>query len=81
MPHEYFGWGGMWGFPIMPIIFFILILAALFIVIRGGMMCGPYGSHGNRNKPPEAAMEILKKRYAKGELTKEEFEQMKRDIE
>jgi uncharacterized membrane protein len=28
----------------------------------------------------ESPMEILKKRYAKGELTKDEFEWMKKDI-
>ena len=29
----------------------------------------------------ETALDILKKRYAKGEITKEQFDQMKKDIE
>jgi putative membrane protein len=29
----------------------------------------------------ESAFDILKKRYAKGEVTKEEFDRIKRDVE
>ncbi|NOQ96541.1 MAG: SHOCT domain-containing protein [Calditrichae bacterium] len=40
----------------------------------------------NRNQrnyfpPQEEALEILKKRYAQGEITREQFEQMKRNLQ
>lgn len=31
--------------------------------------------------PAESPLDILKKRYARGEISKEEFERMKRDLE
>jgi len=33
-----------------------------------------------RDRAGETPMEILKKRYAKGKITKEEFDSMKKDI-
>ena len=43
-------------------------------------------TNNNRNQrnyfpPQEEALEILKKRYARGEITREQFEQMKRDLQ
>jgi putative membrane protein len=36
---------------------------------------------GNRNQESgESAVEILKKRYARGEIDKEQFDQMRRDL-
>lgn len=35
--------------------------------------------HGT--KPEETALDILKKRYVKGEISREEFERMKQDIQ
>jgi len=35
---------------------------------------------GNQQLDSEAPLEILKKRYARGEITKEQYEEMKRDL-
>jgi len=66
----------MWIFPmVMPIVMIaVLVLCFYFLFGRGR----PPGEHlPGREETP---VEILKKRYAKGEITKEEFEQMKKDI-
>ena len=66
-------WGGMWMiFP--PLLFFIaLIMIPLYLWQRGGSS----KSSGDNSEPP---LEVLKKRYAKGEISKDQFEQIKKDI-
>lgn len=84
MGPEYIWWYGMWVFPlIMPIIMLIVLIAAIYLIFgRGGFR--PPGPDTDRFYGPspgsESALDILKKRYAKGEIGKEEFEQMKRDL-
>ncbi len=72
----HYGWPGMmgwWGFggPIIGIIFMALIV---FLFIRLFSAGGIYHSR------QDSALDILKKRYAKGEITKEEYDRMKKDI-
>lgn len=77
----HWGWGGMWIFPM---IMFVVMMIIFFFAVFGRWGCGPmwWGPRGHHRGPgdSETALEILKKRYAKGEITKEEFSQMKKDI-
>lgn len=72
---------GMWIIPAIMIL--IMLLFAFGIIGRGGF-CGPWSRGGGRSRgdgqSSETPMEILKKRYAKGEITKEEFDRIKRDM-
>lgn len=74
MFHSFF-WNGMWFGWIFWIIIIVLIVWA---VSNGSSRHHPIV----QNFPPqETPLDILKRRYAKGEITKEQFDQMKRDIE
>ncbi len=72
------GWG-WWGFGwIFMIIFWGLIIAGLILLIR--WLVGLSRSHTPYNKDRDSALEILRQRYAKGEIDKEEFDQKKKDL-
>jgi putative membrane protein len=72
------GWGMGWFGGIFMIIFWILILAGLVFVIR--WLIQATGKKENSVQSGSRAMEILKERYARGEIDKAQFEAMKRDL-
>lgn len=59
---------------------FIIVLIVTVMVLLVRMMSRPDMHHKDhdRGKP---AMEILKERYAKGEITKKDYEEIKQDIQ
>jgi len=74
--------GGTWGWVggIFMILFWILIVAAIVFFIRSFLTSGRIG-RGPSSAGSESALDILKKRYARGEIDKEEYESIKSDLE
>lgn len=88
-------WGFHW-FWIMPVIFMILMFfCAALMLRRAGGWTWYAGNRGNWRRfgcwgagqdsmghwRSDSPSQILDKRYARGEITKEQYEQMRRDIE
>jgi putative membrane protein len=73
MMHWGYGWGMGFGWVFM-IFFWVLVILGVVYVIKSVM------PGAKKEKAGETALDILKKRYAKGEITKEEFERIKNDL-
>ncbi len=65
--HMNYGYGGV----IMWIILLVLIAIAVYFLVNGKKLI---------KTEEEIPFEILQRRYAKGEISKQEFEKMKKDL-
>lgn len=74
-------WGGdyhMWAFPfgmLMMFVFWALVIWGLISLFRN--LSGGSSQHQGEQ---ESAEDIVKKRYARGEINKEEFERILADL-
>ena len=69
------GYGWMWLIPVFWIVLVGLIIWAIVAAVRTSHE--PKGSDSSR---ADSALEMLKKRYARGEISKEEYEEKKKDL-
>ena len=78
MMHDWgWGYGGMLGFGfIWMVLFWGLIVLGIVVLVRWLM----HGGGVHRVETEDSALEILKRRYARGEIDKAEFEEKKRDL-
>jgi|Deesub1362A_J573_1020465.scaffolds.fasta_scaffold24899_2 putative membrane protein len=76
------GWGmgyGMgWLWAVLMVVFWIAVIVGIVFLIRWLILSTKTPSQHGRQE--ESALDILKKRYARGEIDKEEFEQRKKDL-
>ena len=73
------GWMTGWG-----VVWLVLILAVGALVVLGVVMATRAGSTGGsslRRDGSKSALEILQERYARGEISSEEYEEMRRTLE
>jgi len=68
------GWFGM----IIMAAFWIAVVVGIVFLIRWLVLSTR--AEGHKAYPEDSALEILKKRYARGEIDKEEFEEKKKDL-
>ncbi|MDT3698956.1 MAG: SHOCT domain-containing protein [Thermincola sp.] len=76
------GWFGMGLGMVFQLLFWILIIYVVVRLVRGGSV-GRATDDGSLNftaNNRSSAKEILKQRYAKGEITREQFKEMLDDI-
>jgi putative membrane protein len=75
MHHPIWGLWGIWGVAMMLMMFVFWTVAIIGIVI--GMR---WLARQGRESKSDAAFEILRQRYARGDINREEFEARKRDL-
>lgn len=66
----WFGGGFMW-------IFWILLIVAVVWIIKAVSDTGSRTNNSNENSP----LEILKKRYARGEIDEQEYKRRRKELE
>jgi putative membrane protein len=88
-----YGGDGVGWWVIFPIIFMTFMLIMMFMAMRGGGPMGMMGGghrHGaddeaeargrDRREASETPLEVAQRRYASGEISREEFQRIRDDL-
>ncbi len=71
--NNWMGYGVSWVFQVA---FWLIIIWVIYALVKRSRHSDESDSGSGRS----SALDILKQRYAKGEITKKEFEEIKKDI-
>ena len=70
------GYGGMWLMPIIMVVFWGLVIWGIVALVRFIISSSSKGL----SSQTDSALEILKTRYARGEISKQEYEEKRKDL-
>lgn len=74
--HDGMGWWMMWG----SVLWLLFIFAVVFLVARLSTGSGQQRHPTEQAPQRETPLDIARRRYASGEISREEFEQIRRDL-
>lgn len=73
---HYFGEGGYMGFGgVWMVLWWAVLIVGIVLLVKW------VGGDRSAARPDKSALEILKERYARGEIEQAEFEQKRRELE
>lgn len=67
--------GNDWGWGFMMMLFWFVFIGVIVVVVVNLLK-----SHDTNTSANLSPLDITKERYAKGDITKEQFEQLKKDL-
>jgi putative membrane protein len=70
------GWNG-WGFGLMGLLMIVFWGGIIWLIVWGISRLTRHEAYHGADKKP---LDIARERYAKGEITKEQFDQIKKDL-
>jgi putative membrane protein len=73
-PGMMYGWDGGWLMGIVMVLFWVLIIGTIAALVRY------FGGRHESSLPENSAIEILKRRYAQGEINRDEYEEKKKEL-
>ena len=70
-------WGGAWGWlgPLMMLLLWVLVIGGIAVILRSWWHQPMRPRQGS-----DTALDVLRGRYARGELNREQFEEMRRNL-
>lgn len=73
-------WNGPWGHMWWGWLFWLIVIGVIIWLIAT-LVARNSRQQSSSSQSQETALDILKKRYARGEISKQDFEEKKRDLE